>query len=184
MFFLCGLMVIAPYVAHAAKLGDVQMPDTLQVDGKTLHLNGYGLRKYSIFGIHIYVASLYLEHLSTNPEEIIRSPETKLLSVRFERNVSANAARKAWRIGLANNCTAPCHLDPNDVERFLADVPAMHNGDNYSLLFTRDGANVTVSGRPIGAISQPQFAKAMLATFLGPKPASARLKRELLQGHG
>ena len=63
MFFLCGLMVIAPYVAHAAKLGDVQMPDTLQVDGKTLHLNGYGLRKYSIFGIHIYVASLYLESI-------------------------------------------------------------------------------------------------------------------------
>jgi hypothetical protein len=76
-------------------IDDVQTPDTLQVDERTLDLNGYGLRKYSILGIHIYIVGLYLEHLSTNPEVIIRSPETKLLNVRFERNVSANAAQKA-----------------------------------------------------------------------------------------
>ena len=122
--------------------------------------------------------------MSTDPEEIIRSPETKLLIVQFERNVSAEQARKAWRDGLLNNCEAPCHLDPADVEKFLAVVPAMHNGDNYSLLFTQSGATVMVSGRQIGTISQPQFAEAMLATFLGPKPASLKLKWELLGGHG
>ena len=45
----------------------MQLPDTLQVDGKTLHLNGLGLRTYSFLRIHIYVAGLYLEHLSTDP---------------------------------------------------------------------------------------------------------------------
>jgi hypothetical protein len=182
---LVTLAILVPFwfVAHAAELDGVQVPDTLQVDGKTLHLNGFGLRTYSILGIHIYVASLYLEHLSTNPEEIIRSPEAKLLTVRFERSVSADDARKAWRDGLENNCEAPCHLDPQDVERFLAVMPAMHVGDNYSLLFTQNGASVTVSGKQIGTVSQPQFAESMLATFLGPKPASPRLKQELLQGH-
>ena len=156
------------------------MPDTLQVDGTTLHLNGYGLRTYSILGIHIYVASLYLEHLSSDATEIIQSPETKLMTVRFVRNVSAEQARKAWQDGLANNCIAPCHLAPHDVEQFLAVVPPMHAGDNYSLLFTRNSATVTVSGRLIGTISLPQFANAMLATFLGPNPASPTLKEELL----
>ena len=56
-----------------------------------------------------------------------------------------------------------------------------HAGDNYSLLFTESGASVTVSGKPIGTITQPQFAETLLAKFLGPKPASPRLKRELLQ---
>lgn len=56
-------------------------------------------------------------------------------------------------------------------------VPAMHAGDDYSLLFTQSGATVTVSGKLIGTITQQQFADAMLATFLGPKPASPRLKR-------
>jgi hypothetical protein len=185
-YALTAFIILAPvsFGAHAAKLDAVQVPNTLQVDGKTLHLNGFGLRTYSILGIHIYVASLYLEHLSTNPEQIIRSPETKLLTVRFEHSVSADQARRAWRDGLDNNCEAPCHLNPDEVGRFLDMVPAMHAGDNYSLLFTQSGATVTVSGKPIGTITQPQFAEAMLATFLGPKPASPRLKRELLRGHG
>ncbi len=178
--------IIAPvwFVARAAELDGVQLPDTVQMDGKSLHLNGFGLRTYSLLGIHIYVASLYLERPSTDPEEIIRSPDTKLLTVRFERNVSADDARKSWRDGLENNCEAPCRLDPEDVERFLAMVPAMHVGDNYSILFAQHSATVIVGGHQIGTISKPQFADVVLATFLGPNPASPRLKRELLQGHG
>ena len=170
--------------AQAAELDGVQVPDTVQVDGKTLHLNGFGLRTYSLLRIHIYAAGLYLERLSTDADEVLASPGTKLLNIRFEHNVSADDAREAWRKGLENNCRASCHLDPEDVAKFLASVPAMNVGDNYSLLFTATGATVTVNGHQIGIISQPLFAQAMLATFLGPAPASRTLKRELLRGHG
>ncbi len=180
------LAVILPVccLARAAELDGMQLPDAVEEDGRTLHLNGYGLRTYSLLGIHIYVAALYLQHPSSDPEEIIHSPETKLLVVRFERNVSADAARKAWREGLENNCPSPCRLDPNDVARFLAGIPSMHAGDNYTLLFTPRGATVMVSGQQVGIVSHPEFAEAMLATFLGPRPASAKLKQELLIGHG
>jgi hypothetical protein len=170
--------------AQAAELDTVQLPDTLRVDGKTLHLNGFGLRTYSVLSIHIYVVGLYLEHPSTDAHEIIASREIKLLDIRFEHDVSADRSRKAWRDGLENNCKAPCHLDPEEVARFLDAMPAMHAGDNYSLLFTQNGVTVTVSGHQIGMISQPLFAEAMLATFLGPAPASPRLKHDLLRGHG
>ncbi len=171
------------FAAHAADLDGVQVPATLQAGGKTLYLNGLGLRTYSILGIHIYAASLYLEHLSTNPQEIIQSPETKLLAVRFEHIVSADQARNSWRTGLENNCIAPCQLDPHDVETFLSQVPEMHAGDNFYLLFTQNGATVTVNGQQIGTIPRRQFAEAILATFLGPHPASPTLKHELLAGH-
>lgn len=169
--------------ARAAELDGIQLPEMLEADGRTLQLNGYGLRTYSLLGIHIYVAALYLQNPSTDPEQILQSPETKLLTIRFERGVSAGAARKAWRENLENNCQAPCQLDPDDVAYFLDNMPAMHEGDNYSLLFTRDGATVTVSGQQIAVICRPEFAKAMLATFLGPRPASVKLKQELLKGH-
>jgi hypothetical protein len=171
------------FAAQAAEFDGIELPDTVEAGGKTLQLNGFGRRTYSFLGIHIYVASLYLEHLSSNPEQILHSPETKLLTVRFERNVSAEDARKAWREGLANNCQPPCHLDPQDVETFLAGVPAMQEGDVFTLLFAPRGATVTVGGKQIGPTIKPQFAEAMLATFLGPRPASPRLKQELLRGH-
>jgi hypothetical protein len=187
---MAAMILLAPMIlpvcgaARAAELDGVQLPDRVDADGITLQLNGYGLRTYSLLGIHIYVAALYLQRPSTDPVEIIRSPETKLLIVKFERSISVDDARKAWRDGLANNCEAPCRLDPDDVARFLAEMPAMHAGDNYSLLFTPHGATVTVSGQQVGVISQPEFASAMLATFLGARPASPKLKQELLQGHG
>jgi hypothetical protein len=178
-------LVVTPisFVARAAELDGVQLPATLQVGGKTLYLNGFGLRTYSILGIHIYAASLYLEHLSADAGEIVRSTDMKLLRTRFEHDVSTDQARNSWRTGLANNCIAPCRLDPGDLETFLSQVPAMHSGDNFDLLFTRDGATVSVNGQQIGIIPRRQFADAILATFLGPNPASPSLKQELLRGH-
>ena len=175
-------LVLVPLLAHAAALDGVDVPNTVQMNGKTLLLNGYGLRTYSFLSIHIYVAALYLEHLSSDPEAILRSPETKLLSVTFKHDVSVDAARNAWRTGLANNCEPPCHLDPDEVEKFLAVVPGMQSGDSFSLVFTPQGATVTVNGQLVGTVSHPQLAEAMLATFLGPKPASPELKQELLAG--
>jgi hypothetical protein len=59
----------------------------------------------------------------------------------------------------------------------------MHAGDSYSLVFAQYGATVIVDEQQVGTISRPQLAEAMLATFLGPKPASPRLKQELLGSH-
>jgi hypothetical protein len=180
---LFAVIMLVGLGSRAGEIDGVQLPATLQMDGKTLQLNGYGLRTYSILGIHIYVAGLYLEHLSTNPDEILRSSETKLVTVRFRHDVSAEKSRNAWREGLVNNCVSPCRLDPKDVEAFLSRITDMNAGDSYDLLFTQRGATVTVGGRTVGTISKPQFAQAMLATFLGPKPGSPSLKHDLLRGH-
>lgn len=185
---LCAVFIVAQLAcawprARGAELDGVQLPGELQVGGKTLQLNGIGLRTYSILGIHIYVAGLYLEHTSSDAEAILRSRDTKMLIIKFKRDVSADASRKAWRTGLENNCAAPCQLDPTDVARFLAGVPAMHAGESYALLFTQQGVTIIADGVQVGEISKRPFAEAMLATFLGPAPASPRLKEELLQGH-
>jgi hypothetical protein len=171
------------FTASAAQLDGVQVPETYLVNGKTLYLNGLGLRTYSILNVHIYAASLYLEHLSTDADKILHSLETKLLAVRFEHAVSAEDAQKAWRDGLANNCLEPCRIDPGDLATFLSQVPAMRVGDNFNLIFTRTGAVITVNGQQIGTIERRQFAEALLATFLGPNPASPTLRQQLLMGH-
>ncbi len=97
--------------------------------------------------------------------------------------MSAEEAQKPGARGLDNNCIAPCHLDPEDVAKFISQVPAMHTGDNFNLVFTPNGGTVSVNGHEIGTISRRQFADAVLATFLGLNPASPTLKQELLKGH-
>ena len=47
------------------------MPETRGVDGTQMRPNGIGLRTYSMLGIRIYVAGLYLERRSGDPNAII-----------------------------------------------------------------------------------------------------------------
>jgi Chalcone isomerase-like len=178
---ILAAIALAPlYVAHAADLDGVAMPDTRVADGTHMRLNGIGLRTFSILGIPIYVAGLYLERQSDNPDSILHSPERKLLDIRFLRDVDAEDARRAWRDGFEQNCKMPCYLDPRSVQQFLAAVPSIHKGDQTTLLFTLKGVDVMLNARPMGDIADPHFAQIMLATFIGPEPPTPRLKRELL----
>ena len=100
--------------------------------------------------------------------------------MRFIHDVDAENARQAWRQGFDDNCRPPCHLAPADVARFLAAVPAMRSGDRSTLAFTPAGVAITMNGQNVGTITDPMFAHAVLATFIGPHPPTERLKRELL----
>jgi len=174
------LAILAIPAGAAATLDGVSLPETATLGTTELRLNGIALRTYSWLRIRIYVAGLYLERPSHDAETILRSPEKKLLVVRFIHDVDAEDARKAWREGFDDNCRAPCHLAPADVARFLAAVPAMRSGDRSTLAFTPAGVSITLNGQVLGTISDPMFAHAVLATFIGPHPPTERLKRGLL----
>ena len=177
---LAAVIVVTLSVAHAADLEGVALPDMRVVDGIEMRLNGIGLRTYSVLGIRIYVAGLYLERRSGDPNAIIHSQQRKLLDIRFLRDVGAEDARQAWQESFEQNCKAPCYLDPRDVQRFLAAVPSVHKGDDSTLLFTSEGVHVTFNRTLMGDIRDPHFAELMLATFIGAVPPTPRLKRELL----
>jgi hypothetical protein len=177
---LAPLSVAHVSTSHAADMDGIFMPDARVADGTHMRLNGIGLRTFSVLGIRVYVAGLYLEQRSDNADTILHSRQMKLLDIRFLRDVDAEHARAAWRDGFEQNCKSPCYLDPRDVQNFLAAVPSMSKGDETTLLFTSKGVHITCNGRPMGEIADPHFAETILATFIGPEPPTPRLKRELL----
>lgn len=170
--------------AGAAQLDGVVLPDMAMVGGVRLYLNGLALRTYSLLRIPIYVAGLYLQQPSHDAEAILDSPEEKMLVFRFLHNVDAKDARNSWREGFAANCRAPCYVDPTDEARFLAAVPAVRAGEWSDFLFSRGRLTVTVNGQTVGTIANLGFERAVLASFLGPRPPTKALKRGLLGGGG
>ncbi len=184
-WLLGGLIAIAlsgAASAIAAELAGIVLPDVRDVAGVRLVLNGIALRTYSIVAIRIYVAGLYLEHRSSNAEAILDLPETKLLEIHFLRSVSQERSRDAWQTGFANNCRAPCYLDPRELARFMAAVPAVQAGDVSQFVFTPQRLSITFDGRPLGTVTDRHFAREILASFIGPVPPTPRVKRELLGG--
>ena len=166
--------------ASAADLDGVALPDTWSAGGIALRLNGIGLRTYSLFRVHIYVAALYLQQPSRDADAILHSDGVKLLVVRFLHDVNAQRAREAWLNGLHNSCQPPCRLAEPILRRFLAGVPDFHRGDASTLLFTVQTVAISVNGQPVGTIDDPQFSHAMLSNFIGAHPPSEAFKHGLL----
>jgi len=168
----------------AAELDGATMPDTQDVAGVHLVLNGVALRTYSLFRIHIYVVGLYLERRSADADAILASSQTKLLRFVFERHVNAEDARKSWREGFDRNCRPPCRLSAEMTDRFLAAVPSVQKGDIGTLLFTAQGLSVFMNEQLMGRVSDPNFVQVILSTFIGAYPAAAAVKRGLLGAPG
>ncbi len=175
-----GFLLLGVAPASAAQLAGVTMPPTEQADGASLKLNGIGLRTYSILGVHIYVAALYLQSPSHSGAEVLASPGVKVIRLQFLRSVGADAIRKAWRSGLQNNCTAPCTLSPALLTHFLSFVTPVHKGDLVKFVFGPKGLTSYYNGHPAGRITDTSFAQLMLASFIGPHVNTPELKRALL----
>ncbi len=71
--------------AAAKELAGVNMPDTLSVAGKTLRLNGVGLRKKAIF--KVYVGGLYLEAPTKSAAAALAADAPRVLRMHFLRSI-------------------------------------------------------------------------------------------------
>ena len=181
---LAAAFIAAGIPAWAAELSGVALPDAQDTAGAHLVLNGIALRTFSFMRFHIYVAGLYLEHRSDDPDAILGSNEYKLLRFTFLRDIGQSQARRAWRDSLDQSCPTPCRLPARSVDAFLASVPAIHAGDTSVFAFTPQGLDVTMNGRSVGRIEDPLFVHVVLSSFLGPHPTAPEVKRELLGKHG
>ena len=98
--------------AAAGKLAGVAMPESVTIEGKTLVLNGIGIRKATIFNVKVYVAGFYLETKSRSADEIIRSEQVKRLDMVLLRDVDRDDIVDVWRKGLKKNSADRASLKP------------------------------------------------------------------------
>lgn len=179
-----AVFVLLPAItsARAAELAGVTLPDTRIVEGTTLRLNGIGARTWSPLRVTVYVAGLYLEAPSRDPDAILNSRTRKAVEVAYRQSVPADDVRRAWAALFEANCPAPCAVPPDAIARFLALSSAIRAGNTDTYLLTPAGVTVQRDGATLGTIPGEPFARLLLATFIGPAPTSDALKRALLGG--
>ena len=82
--------------ALAGERAGVTLPDQATVEGRTLVLNGMGLRKGTWLRVKVYVAGLYLEEKSTDADAILSPERTKRVVLVFVRAVGRDDLLDAW----------------------------------------------------------------------------------------
>jgi len=166
---------------HAAELAGVTLPDSAQVDGSSLVLNGIGLREK--FFIDVYVAGLYLPSKMTSGEKILAADTPRRTVMQFVFDVDQGKICDAWKESLeANVPDASAELE-KDFDTLCGWMADMADGDQMTYTYVPGtGTLVTVKGQDKGTIEGKAFADALFASWIGEHPATNKLKKGLLGG--
>ena len=179
LIVMVAFMLAVPAV-FAGKYAGVQMPDQITVSGKTLLLNGMGVRKK--LWIKVYVAGLYLERRTANADEAVSASEVKRVVMHFLTNKATKSKMdNGWEDGFKDNVGNQVATLQSKINVFKSFFGDMHDGDIVDItIVPGEGTTVTINGQKKGTIQGDDFGHAVLKLWLGPEPPSSKMKAGML----
>ena len=181
VLFALLLGLTSPHLVQAKEVAGVSLPETTTIDGKTLTLNGMGLRKKMVF--KVYVAGLYLETPSRDAATVISSDQVKRMQLSVLRSLSSHQVSEAIEEGFEKNSKANMAALKPKLEKLETMIPNVEKGDQILLTYV-PGKGTVVSAKNVekGVIEGKDFADALFSVWLGASPVQEDLKKALLGG--
>jgi hypothetical protein len=172
---LSTLLLLALPV-YARPVAGVEVQETMSVGGKTLKLNGAGLRK-KLF-IKVYVGAMYLEEAA-----IIKAVSARAVHMVFLRSVDKAKILGAYKEGFENNSGDKMASLQAGLDKLGSVISDAKEGTEITVSYVPGkGTTVAVKGGGSVTIEGKEFADAMFLIWLGGKPADGGLKKDLLAG--
>jgi len=178
---IAGLSAVAS--ADAAECAGASFPDSKEIAGRTLKLNGLGVREATIFKVDVYVAGFYSMATSTSGGALITAPGPKHLALLFVRDVSTEDLTGAWEEGFRKAADENLPALQDRVDQLNRWMDAVKDGE--TMMFTYipgTGTEIALRGAKKGVIPGEDFAEALFTIWLGPEPPNEGLKAGLLGG--
>ncbi len=181
-----GLALVLAFAlpAQAAEVSGVKIEDTTTVAGKSLVLNGAGMRKK--FVINVYVAALYLQEKKGTAADVMALATPKRMALTMQREVSSDEFGQLFIESMNKNSTkeekAKVVGQTGKFGEMFAALDKVKKGDVIHMDWVPGQGTVTsVNGKITGeTLPDIAFFNAVLRIWLGEKPAQDDLKDALL----
>lgn len=169
--------------AWAAECKGVKYADTIEVDGKTLVLNGMGVREATIFYINVYVAALWVDKKSNDPKVLLDTSTPKRLEMTFVRDVDRSDIVGAYKESFEKAPKATQQKLKADFDKLVSWMSDIKKGEKQTFTYIPGkGMEVKTKGKVHGTIAGEDAAQFFLNIWLGPNPPNKGLKTGLLGG--
>jgi len=168
----------AASAVSALEVAGVTLPDTATVEGKTLKLNGAGLRTKMVF--KVYVAGLYLETPTKDAATVISSDQVKRMHLSILRSLDSSKITEAISEGFEKNSKGELPALKARLDRLNSMIPNVEKGDQILLTYV-PGRGTVVSAKNVekGVIEGKDFSDALFSVWLGATPVQPDLKKAL-----
>ena len=185
---LASALALSAMSATAApvELAGVKLDDRVSVAGKSLVLNGAGIRYKAIF--KVYTAGLYLEKKTDTPDGVYDQTGPKRMTITMLRDIDSAELGKLFTRGMEDNMEKGsfAKLVPGvmRMSQVFTNHKTLKTGETFVLdWIPGTGTVLTVKGQVEGEpFKEPAFFEALMRIWLGPKPADWQLKDALLGG--
>jgi hypothetical protein len=179
--FLAAMLASLGVSLSAATVGGVTVPDKVDVDGKSLLLNGAGIR--TKFFIKVYVGGLYTTQKESTAGKVLAADAPWRMAFHFLYGVSKSQMCDAWKEGLDDNSpSAPAQVkkDFTQLCDWMEEIP---KGNMMSVTYVPGkGATLEVNGKVKGTLAGKPTADAVLSTWIGPKPGPGQAFKKAVLG--
>jgi hypothetical protein len=175
-----ALVVLGARLAAAdVTVAGVTFPATVTEAGRVLGLNGAGVRTRAFF-FKVYAIALYLPHPARTAAAVEAAGPWRV-DLRLLRALSGAEIGNAIADAFARNSGARLPQLRARLDRLTGLFPEVDAGD--AIVLAHDpghGTRVAHGDRTLGTIEGDDFAAALLAVWLGPRPVDADLAQALL----
>jgi len=180
--FLLSLQFSTVSAQTQLEVNGVTVPRKIEVQNKTMQLNGAGGR--SKMWLEVYVQALYLTQLSQDPKFIIDSDTEMAIRIEITSSmVSSNKLTKAMNSGFEKSAGSNLEELRPRIEQFktLLSDPITEK-DVFVLWYNPFDQTVNVIKNEVvkGKVPGFDFKKALFGIWLSDKPVDEALKKHLL----
>jgi Chalcone isomerase-like len=164
-----------------ARVAGVDLPGSVTVAGRTLQLNGAGVR--TRFFVKVYAIGLYLERVTADAGAVLAADETRHVELRLLRSLSADDITSAIVTAVEESAGDALPTLRSRLDRLRTMFRPAAAGESITLDYVPGtGTAISANGEPLGTLEGKDLADVLLSVWIGPAPLDAGLKRALLGG--
>lgn len=169
--------------AQAAEVSGIKFDESATVAGKSLVLNGLGVR-YKV--VKVYALGIYLSEKKNHTADVLALTTPKRFRIVTLRDITSDELGQAFLTGINKNLSKDEKAKfVNQLVKFgelFNEIEGGKKGDTIIGDFVPGtGTIITMNGKQLGqAIPDPAFFNAILRIWIGDNPADPTLKPLLL----
>ncbi len=168
--------------AKAMQIEGVNIPAQTTVSGKTLQLNGAGLRTvtFAFVPIKAYVASFYAPTPRRSASAVTAAAGPLQLNFTFLQGVGQGQVTDAWNAQFKTSASYTYPGLADDQAKFVAMFGPLKKGGVETVEIDGNETRVYDNGVLKGTITSADFQRAFLSMWFGSDPVMPSLKSALL----
>ncbi len=167
--------------ASAAKIEGVNIPATMNCEGKEIPLSGAGIRTATFLRVKVFVLAVYAPEKIKTGQGAELEQRPMCFQMTYLREFDNEDVDKAWDFQFKDSAEYDYPTLKDDIMNLKKFFGEIKDERTESLALTSETTKVYENGKLKGEIKGKDFQKSFLSIWFGSKPPTKDLQKDLLK---